>query len=897
MTATPKEELLAAAHAYFEQGIPVLPMWIDLADGKKDTNIRWGKWHTRPQTKSEFDSLHIENHRMFAVVCGAPVVLDGETYYLVVVDRDVKDENISPEIKEKTLLAINQMRCTQREKTRSGGDHLVYLSRKPVKGKKLHDLGLELLGTGNLAIMAPSEGYVAINDNTPTVIDDLEEHFYEVLESMGLYKRQHNTQTATTTKAEIKKCELRPCFEKLMERPHLEHLEKVALTYELVHTGKTDEEIRQFFLEHQSWEPAPEHQFSEQETNKRLTYTLDKARQGHFRYTRKKLQELDICYPECPLLDFRDCRKTRQEPDYEERESQADRAVKFALSEDIEFFCDQHHTPYARVTLQANATNASNATFENKTEPPSTYKAIYRLRSTEFRMYLANLMYEREGKVIGSEALNAALNVLHFKAMRNRQITLYNRVAPDPEGNGIWLDMADAMNRAYYITKEGWTLETDVPALFKRYSHQKALPEAVRGGDPWKILNYVNLGKTPSVKVSENASQALEALAKKYRQKKLLFLVDNISRLFPDMPHPVSILHGGAGTFKSTMQIFTRGIIDPSSVPTFGMPKDAATLIQNLEHHYIPIFDNLSTIPEWMSNILCRAVTGEGQEVRALYTDDDVVIREYLRCVNTNGLNIPAQKGDLLSRGLIYETVPMPDQRRTLEELNASYEKDRPHILGGYLDAASSALKLLGSVTPPKTFRLADFTKVGYVLAQALGEDPQDFIDAFEDNIECQHEEITQSNQVAKAFLDWCEIYLDQPQEDSPYTATPETVFGDIQDKADGLKINIKSRTWPKAAHIFTRKLNEARESIASKGWHYEIVHNGKHREFLIWTTEKPAPAKQPTAASKSPMSTAGKCPMCRCVRGLEYMVTYDDRSAVQVCFGCGEAIAKQLAG
>lgn len=589
--------------------------------------------------------------------------------------------------------------------------------------------------------------------------------------------------------------------------------------------------------------------------------------------------------------------KTTPEEKPVERESQADRAVKLCLEEEVEFFCDQHRTPYARVTLTTNATNATNTNSQTQTEAPTAYKAIYRLRDTEFKAYVAHLMYTREHKVIGAEALSAALNVLHFKAISNQQRTLYNRVAPDPEGNGLWLDMADERRRAYHITKDGWSLEVDVPTLFRRYEHQRPLPEAVRGGDPWKILDYVNLGKTLSVQVTETASEALVALVKKYEQKKLLLLVQNISCLFPDIPHPVSIMYGCAGTFKSTSQCFMRGIIDPSSVPTFGMPKDATALIQNLEHHYMPIYDNLSTIPEWMSNSLCRAVTGEGQEVRQLYTDDGVIIREFRRCLSINGLNIPAQKGDLLNRAALFETVPMPEERRTLEELNAAYEKDKPEILGGYLDAAATALKLKESVTPPKVFRLADFTRIGYIITQALGKNPQDFIDAFEENVRGQHEEVTHSNLVARAFLEWCEKDLQQPKAEAPYNATPENVFFDVQNKATAININVKNKAWPKAAHIFTRKLNEARESIAVAGWQYEIVHNGKNREFNIWTTQEPTPQKKPLTSTRTdPPYSKGKCAKCYAHTDLEFKVTYDDKSTELYCNGCGYSLAQKIA-
>ena len=122
-------EQLAAARAYHELGLTVLPFVVG-QDGKKHPSIdSWAQWESRPQTESEFEALHLEKYTMFGLVCGTPIQLGNETVYFTVIDRDVKDPQVTNEVKQKTLEAINQMRVTQRETTRSGGNHLNYYSR------------------------------------------------------------------------------------------------------------------------------------------------------------------------------------------------------------------------------------------------------------------------------------------------------------------------------------------------------------------------------------------------------------------------------------------------------------------------------------------------------------------------------------------------------------------------------------------------------------------------------------------------------------------------------------------------------------------------------------------------------------------------------------------------
>ena len=96
-------ELKAAAQAYWEQGLAIVPFTIGQDGKKKPVITEWGQWQTRRQTKEELDALHIERYTMFGVVCGTKTI---NRDYFCVIDRDVKDGKLTEEIKEKTLKAI-----------------------------------------------------------------------------------------------------------------------------------------------------------------------------------------------------------------------------------------------------------------------------------------------------------------------------------------------------------------------------------------------------------------------------------------------------------------------------------------------------------------------------------------------------------------------------------------------------------------------------------------------------------------------------------------------------------------------------------------------------------------------------------------------------------------------
>lgn len=310
------QELTGALEAYHELGLSVIPFCI-ASDGKKKPCIdKWEQWKTQAQTNEEFKtqfSKILETH-LFGIVAGTPINIDGETYYYQIIDRDVKDEKLTEEIKAKSKQAIGLMRTTKTVKTRSGGEHLEYYSRTQAKGKKLNDVGMELLALGNLCVMAPSQGYSLVNDNSPVVVDNVEEMFFDSIQRAGLSSRKTiNTATlkTLTVSKTYRKKPVRPCFAKLLEREHLEHNEKVALIYELHYCGRNDKEIYDLFHEREAWEPAPEHSYSTTETDKQLEYTLEMAKKGDYRYLKATLAELKICSVDCPFISDADCRKSK----------------------------------------------------------------------------------------------------------------------------------------------------------------------------------------------------------------------------------------------------------------------------------------------------------------------------------------------------------------------------------------------------------------------------------------------------------------------------------------------------------------------------------------------------------------------------------------------------------
>jgi len=286
-----------AALGYWDKGFNIVPFKV----AEKKPLVEWKKWQSQRQSQAEFEALPWSKADGFGVVCGRP---NDQGYSLAVVDFDVK--NTSLEAQVTGVKALSLFRVTARQKTPSGGEHLIFYSRKPAKTiSAYHDTAaVELLGTHKLCAVAPSLGYSKLNDNYPSEVEDLEFEFLNALKKIGVNKppikpppKKHFTS-------------LRPCFNKLMEKETLSHDERVALVNELEHNNYSKEQIMEVFHENKAWETA----YNREKTVSQIDSVYGKY--GHF--TKFKLRQKGVCFSGCSLEGYKDCRKVEAEREEEE---------------------------------------------------------------------------------------------------------------------------------------------------------------------------------------------------------------------------------------------------------------------------------------------------------------------------------------------------------------------------------------------------------------------------------------------------------------------------------------------------------------------------------------------------------------------------------------------------
>lgn len=275
---------------------------------------------------------------------------------------------------------------------------------------------------------------------------------------------------------------------------------------------------------------------------------------------------------------------------------------------------------------------------------------------------------------------------------------LHLRVA-EAEG-AWWIDLGDHTGRTIKVTAAGWELAQTAPVLYKRTALTGALPEPIFGSDLgglWELLN---------VQVEDRP----------------LVLAWLVAVLIPGIAHPILGLFGEQGAGKTTAGKILSGLLDPSPVPVRKAPRDSDSWVTAASGSWVVALDNLSTVPDWLSDTLCRAVTGDGDVRRQLYTDGDLIVYSFRRAVIVTSIDIGAAKGDFGDRLLPINLDPISEtQRLTDRSLWPRWDQAHPRILGALLDLAAGVLRVLPSVELETLTRMADFVEVLAAVDQITG--------------------------------------------------------------------------------------------------------------------------------------------------------------------------------
>ena len=297
---------------------------------------------------------------------------------------------------------------------------------------------------------------------------------------------------------------------------------------------------------------------------------------------------------------------------------------------------------------------------------------------------------ETRGTAPSQSALADALAVLEGYAARKDPVPVALRLARHDDS--IVIDLGTADGRCVIVGPGGWRRESRSPVLFRRTALTSVMPDPVRDGDGLAALAGL-------LNATEDAFRLLAGWM--------------VSTLIPEIPHPILAFKGEQGTGKTTAARCVVQIIDPSPAPLRTAPRDVKQWVVVASASWAVCLDNVNAVSGWLSETLCRAVTGDGNVDRALYTDDDVTVLAFRRVVMMTSIDAGHLDGDLAERLLLIELEPMAEgARRTDAELTAAYAASQPSIFASLLDLTADVLRRLPDARPESMPRMADFACV-----------------------------------------------------------------------------------------------------------------------------------------------------------------------------------------
>jgi hypothetical protein len=358
------------------------------------------------------------------------------------------------------------------------------------------------------------------------------------------------------------------------------------------------------------------------------------------------------------------------------------------------------------------------------------------LLGNTFAEYLSREYYNAKNKVVGSSDLKDAIRVLAASAKHHGpRHDVFIRIAR--VGDTIWLDLGREQWDAVKITRDGWSVVPTPEVKFRRSRGLLALPEPVRGT---KSL-------TTMIKQVINITDPM------------LLIAWLLGSLRGRQPYPLLNVTGEQGSAKSSACRNLRRLIDPNTADLRLPPKEPRDVMIAAINSLIIAYDNLSTIPDWLSDALCVLSTGGGFGTRELYSDMDEALFSAHRPILLNGITDVVTRPDLLDRALVVTLDPIPDDKRKSEsDLDAAFAAAHPYILAALLDAVVVALKNESTTVITELPRMADFATWVVAAESALGWEPGAFLAAYRANQQAAIENVLDGDVVVEAIKDLPEL-------------------------------------------------------------------------------------------------------------------------------------------
>ena len=230
---------------------------------------------------------------------------------------------------------------------------------------------------------------------------------------------------------------------------------------------------------------------------------------------------------------------------------------------------------------------------------------------------------------------------------------------------------------------------------------------------------------------------------------------------------------------------------------------------------------------------------------RQLYTDDEDITKSFQRCISMNGINLPADKSDILDRAITYETIPTSKSlRQPLSQIESTFEAEAGNILGAFLDVLVLSRTFYDQIELNSLNRMADFTKWGCAITEALGIDHNKFLIAYQKNINEVEIESLRSSTVGDVLVRFLDVVIGRDSvtpsgevkeaQIKSKSFNPTELYQSLKTFADANDISVARGDFPANPKELGKRINEVLPNLPSVGFQAQRKRTRKEREIIF---------------------------------------------------------------
>src|ERR1700722_7327288 len=496
-----------------------------------------------------------------------------------------------------------------------------------------------------------------------------------------------------------------------------------------------------------------------------------------------------------------------------ERNSQASFLVELA-AERCELFTDSQGEAYAAFPVGHGEAEA--------------HRETHNVRSRGFSRWLRLRFYVERGGSPSSEGMSSAIKTIEAKAHYDgarHEVFLRSATL----GDRVYVDLCDDDWRAIEIDSNGWRLINDVPVHFRREPGMQPLP-APSMIDPKKGI-----------------ARLKEVLCLRDERDLVVIVAWELAALAGRPPFTVLVFLGEPGSTKTSAAFVARSLVDPNAAPLRAKPKDPHEVFVAAVHSRVVAYNNLSHMPDWLSDGICVVTEGSSETQRELFTNSDESLIVACAPFLITSIENVIRRGDLAQRTLYVHLANVSDtERMTEEEFKLKFRRVHADILGALCSAVAHGLRTEKTLKIGALPRMANFYKWATACEGALWPKGT-FAAAFEANALGATEDVIESDKAAFQLRllmiergEWTGIatqllvelvaYVRRPVREAEAAYAKATEAGKYADRAEVEKATADLREarervrdtlgegWPKAANALSGKLKRASPALRKAG-------------------------------------------------------------------------------